>query len=201
MKYVTASALVLFGLAACSGPGAVTPRGALMYQVPSPPSVKYLTEGSQDVMVDAGAMGSITSTSSSETILAMDFVTGPDGVEVTTRFEKVSASVDQPMGGTISATEADVEGDLIFTLDGRGRGTVVSVPEVTGSAEQRRRLIYFMGMDKVRFRRPVVPGDQILFEAKMLKFRSKAAKMSGTATVDNQLVAEAELMASFGENK
>ena len=72
---------------------------------------------------------------------------------------------------------------------------------LTGSAEQRSRLIYFMGMDKVRFRKPVVPGDQILFNAKIIKFRSKAAKMSGIATVDNQMVAEAELMASFGETK
>ena len=71
----------------------------------------------------------------------------------------------------------------------------------SGSAENRRRLIYFMGMDKVRFRRPVQPGDQIIFEAKILKFRSKAAKMSGIATVDNELAAEAELLASFGENK
>jgi 3-hydroxyacyl-[acyl-carrier-protein] dehydratase len=72
---------------------------------------------------------------------------------------------------------------------------------LTGSVEQRNRLIYFMGMDKVRFRKPVVPGDQIILEAKILKFRSKAAKMSGIATVDNQMVAEAELMASFGESK
>ena len=72
---------------------------------------------------------------------------------------------------------------------------------LTGSTEQRSRLIYFMGMDKVRFRKPVVPGDQILFNAKIIKFRSKVAKMSGIATVDDQLVAEAELMASFGENK
>jgi 3-hydroxyacyl-[acyl-carrier-protein] dehydratase len=71
----------------------------------------------------------------------------------------------------------------------------------TGPPEKRDRLIYFMGMDKVRFRRMVVPGDQIIFEAKILKFRSKAAKMFGTATVDGQLVAEAELMASFGESK
>ena len=72
---------------------------------------------------------------------------------------------------------------------------------LTGSTEQRSRHIYFMGMDKVRFRKPVVPGDQILFNAKIIKFRSKVAKMSGIATVDDQLVAEAELMASFGENK
>jgi beta-hydroxyacyl-ACP dehydratase FabZ len=72
---------------------------------------------------------------------------------------------------------------------------------LTGSVEQRNRLIYFMGMDKVRFRKPVVPGDQIILEAKIIKFRSKAAKMSGIATVNDQMVAEAELMASFGESK
>jgi beta-hydroxyacyl-ACP dehydratase FabZ len=71
----------------------------------------------------------------------------------------------------------------------------------TGADEKRNSLIYFMGMDKVRFRKPVVPGDQIIFNAKIIKFRSKVAKMSGTASVDSQLVAEAELMASFGGSK
>ena len=70
----------------------------------------------------------------------------------------------------------------------------------TSPPEKRNRLIYFMGIDKVRFRRMVVPGDQIIFEAKILKFKTKVAKMSGTATVDGQLVAEAELMASFGDS-
>jgi beta-hydroxyacyl-ACP dehydratase FabZ len=70
----------------------------------------------------------------------------------------------------------------------------------SGASENRRRLIYFMGMDRVRFRKPVVPGDQIIFEARILKFRLKAAKMSGTAKVEDQLVAEAELLASFGES-
>ena len=71
----------------------------------------------------------------------------------------------------------------------------------TAPSDKRNRLIYFMGMDRVRFRKMVLPGDQIIFEAKILKFRSKVAKMSGTATVDDQLVAEAELMASFGDPK
>lgn len=71
----------------------------------------------------------------------------------------------------------------------------------TAPSEKRNRLIYFMGMDKVRFRKMVLPGDQIILKAKILKFRSKVAKMSGTATVDDQLVAEAELMASFGDIK
>lgn len=71
----------------------------------------------------------------------------------------------------------------------------------SGPADKHGQLIYFMGMDKVRFRKPVVPGDQLIFEARILKMRTKVAKMTGTAFVDNQLVAEAELMASFGESK
>jgi len=78
-------------------------------------------------------------------------------------------------------------------------GGVLAYESMT--ADSRGQLIYFMGMDKVRFRKPVVPGDQIIFEAKILKLRSTVAKIAGTATVDNQLVAEAELMASIGEKK
>ena len=66
--------------------------------------------------------------------------------------------------------------------------------------EKRGEIIYFMGMDAVRFRRPVVPGDQLILEAKVLKMRSRVAKMAGRALVADQLVAEAELMASFGES-
>jgi beta-hydroxyacyl-ACP dehydratase FabZ len=69
-----------------------------------------------------------------------------------------------------------------------------SLPE-----EKQGSLIYFMGMNKVKFRKPVVPGDQIIFEIKFLKQRAKVFKMSGMAFVDEKLVAEAELMASFGE--
>ena len=60
-------------------------------------------------------------------------------------------------------------------------------------------LIYFMGMDKVKFRKPVVPGDQLIFEIRFLRQRSKVFKMSGTATVDGKKVTEAELMATFGD--
>ena len=59
-------------------------------------------------------------------------------------------------------------------------------------------VIYFTGIDKVRFRRPVIPGDQIVFEIEFLKIRSRVVKMAGKATVEGKLAAEAELMASFG---
>ncbi|MBW1841231.1 MAG: 3-hydroxyacyl-ACP dehydratase FabZ [Deltaproteobacteria bacterium] len=60
-------------------------------------------------------------------------------------------------------------------------------------------IAYFMGMDKVRFRKPVVPGDQLILELRILRRRAKVFKMSGTARVDETLVAEAELMAGFGD--
>jgi len=62
-------------------------------------------------------------------------------------------------------------------------------------------LIYFMGMDKVKFRKPVTPGDQLIFEMKFLKQRRNVFRMSGTAYVDEDVVAQAELMATFGEEK
>jgi len=67
--------------------------------------------------------------------------------------------------------------------------------------EPQGTLIYFMGMDKVKFRKPVIPGDQLIFEMQFLKKRRNVFKMSGTAYVDKKVVAQAELMATFGEGK
>ena len=67
--------------------------------------------------------------------------------------------------------------------------------------EKRGTLVYFMGMDKVKFRKPVVPGDQIIFEVSLLRERLGAIKMAGKAKVDDKVVAEAELMAAFGEKQ
>ncbi|MBN1276750.1 MAG: 3-hydroxyacyl-ACP dehydratase FabZ [Deltaproteobacteria bacterium] len=58
--------------------------------------------------------------------------------------------------------------------------------------------IYFMSMDKVKFRRPVVPGDQLIFRVEALRTGSKVWKMAGKAFVLNDLAAEAELVATIG---
>jgi len=57
------------------------------------------------------------------------------------------------------------------------------------------KVMYFMSLDHVKFRRPVVPGDQIRFELEMLSFRGKTCKMKGVGYVEGQVVAEAEMMA------
>ena len=58
------------------------------------------------------------------------------------------------------------------------------------------KVVYFMSLDNVKFRRPVVPGDQIRFELDMVQFRGKTCKMKGVGYVDGQVVAEADMMAS-----
>jgi UDP-3-O-[3-hydroxymyristoyl] N-acetylglucosamine deacetylase/3-hydroxyacyl-[acyl-carrier-protein] dehydratase len=57
------------------------------------------------------------------------------------------------------------------------------------------KVVYFMSLDAVKFRRPVVPGDQIRFELEMLAFRGRTCRMKGAGYVDGQMVAEAEMMA------
>lgn len=59
------------------------------------------------------------------------------------------------------------------------------------------KLAYFAGVDKARFRRVVRPGDQLLYKLELVKQKGKVIKMAGKVYVDDQLVTEAELMASF----
>jgi UDP-3-O-[3-hydroxymyristoyl] N-acetylglucosamine deacetylase/3-hydroxyacyl-[acyl-carrier-protein] dehydratase len=65
--------------------------------------------------------------------------------------------------------------------------------------DPNNKLMYFMGIDGAKFRRPVLPGDQLRFVLRLLKIRKGATKMRGEAFVDDQLVAEAELMATVVE--
>jgi UDP-3-O-[3-hydroxymyristoyl] N-acetylglucosamine deacetylase/3-hydroxyacyl-[acyl-carrier-protein] dehydratase len=66
-------------------------------------------------------------------------------------------------------------------------------------ANPEDKLVYFTGVDKVKFRKPVRPGDQVRFEVEMLKLRQSMCKMSGKAFVANELVCEAELSAAVVE--
>jgi beta-hydroxyacyl-ACP dehydratase FabZ len=60
-------------------------------------------------------------------------------------------------------------------------------------ARVEKKVMYFTGIDKARFRRPVMPGDQLRFELELLQLRRQVCRMRGEASVDGKLVAEAEL--------
>ena len=65
---------------------------------------------------------------------------------------------------------------------------------ILNKTDNMRRLVYFMSVDKVKFRKPVVPGDQLVLEAELGKLRARIGQVSARALVDNKLVCEGELM-------
>ena len=60
--------------------------------------------------------------------------------------------------------------------------------------DRDQKLLFFTGIDNARFRRPVVPGDQLRIEVTVLQWRSRAVKMLGSITVDGKLVCDATVM-------
>jgi len=73
---------------------------------------------------------------------------------------------------------------------------LLSTPEHLGNPA-----VYLMSLDKVRFRRPVVPGDQLIMELSVLRGGTKFFRMAGKATVDGVLVAEGEFMAMIDQDE
>ena len=57
------------------------------------------------------------------------------------------------------------------------------------------KVVYFLSLDNVKFRRPVKPGDQIRQEVEMVQLRGRTCRMKGVAFVDGTVVCEAEMMA------
>ena len=65
--------------------------------------------------------------------------------------------------------------------------------------DRANKIPFFSGIDKARFRRPVVPGDTLTLEVIALRTGSKVQKMHGIARVDGQVTAEAEIMCILGD--
>ncbi len=66
--------------------------------------------------------------------------------------------------------------------------------------DREKKLIYFTGIENARFRRPVVPGDQLRIEMELLSRRNNFGKMQGRATVDGKLVADAAVWFAIVEH-
>ena len=72
-----------------------------------------------------------------------------------------------------------------------GVGLLGSIPEA------KRKLLYLTGVDRCKFRRPVVPGDQLRIEAEIVSMKSRLSKCRARATVEGALCAEAELTSAM----
>ena len=87
-------------------------------------------------------------------------------------------------------------GVLIVEAMAQTAGVLVfkSMPE-----EDHKRSVFFLGMDNVKFRKPVIPGDQLRLELEITRHRQSIWGFKGKAFVDEKLVAEADLLAMLGE--
>lgn len=85
----------------------------------------------------------------------------------------------------------------VLIIEGMAQaGGVLALASQAG--ELHGKPLYFMALDKVRFRGPVGPGDQLFFNIKFLKKSSWALKFSGIATVNEKTISEAELTGTWG---
>jgi 3-hydroxyacyl-[acyl-carrier-protein] dehydratase len=71
--------------------------------------------------------------------------------------------------------------------------------QTMGRVSDSSAVYYFVGIDSARFKRPVVPGDQLMLEVEILRISRSIWKYAGKATVDGQVTAEAELMCTLRE--
>jgi beta-hydroxyacyl-ACP dehydratase FabZ len=88
-------------------------------------------------------------------------------------------------------------GVLIIEAMAQTAGVLVlkSIPD------RASKLVLLVAVENARFRRPVVPGDTLRMEMKVLKRKASVAKMAGIATVDGQVVAEAEVMCKLADKE
>ncbi|MGA2194555.1 MAG: 3-hydroxyacyl-ACP dehydratase FabZ [Bryobacteraceae bacterium] len=67
--------------------------------------------------------------------------------------------------------------------------------------DRHNKLVLLVAVENARFRRPVVPGDTLRMEMKVIKRKASVAKMAGVATVDGMVVAEAEVMCKLADKE
>jgi len=88
-------------------------------------------------------------------------------------------------------------GVLVVEAMAQVGGILARLSEPESMTNMGDKAIYFVAIDKVRFRKPIYPGDQIIFELTALRKGSRIWKMKGTAMVNKEIAAEAELMAAL----
>ena len=64
---------------------------------------------------------------------------------------------------------------------------------ILSKPENRSRIVFFMGIERVRYRRPVVAGDQVRLEGEVVRLRAKMGTLRGRALVDGKVVCEGQM--------
>ncbi len=85
----------------------------------------------------------------------------------------------------------------VLVLEAMAQVAGIALLGVTEGRE--KKLLYLSGVDRCKFRRPVVPGDQLRIEARIVSLKTRVCKCRATASVDGKLCAEAELLSVLVE--
>ena len=93
----------------------------------------------------------------------------------------------------------NVTGDESYLSRVHGQPPVLPPTILTlAKPENREKLIYFMGIERVRYRRSVYPGDTVIIEARVQRLRSRMGVLKGVARVGDQVVAEGTMTFALG---
>ena len=127
--------------------------------------------------------------------LLIDRILGLDPGKIVHAIKNVS--INEPFFQGHFPGEPIFPGVLILEAMAQAGGFLV----LNSIEKPESKLMYFTGINNSRFKKPVTPGDQVHFEVSLDKFRLGTCKIIGTAKVDDQIVAQAEIMASVVERR
>ncbi|WP_456480189.1 3-hydroxyacyl-ACP dehydratase FabZ [Nautilia sp.] len=83
----------------------------------------------------------------------------------------------------------------VLIIEGMAQTGAILPFTVMSKEELSDKVVYFMSIDKAKFRKPVLPGDKLVYKVSTIKHRGKIWQLKGEAYVDGELVSEAELKA------
>jgi hypothetical protein len=159
-RHVAALLLLPLAAACASGPGGgPAPDAALAYTGLAGSTATYVQGDTVEIQIDAGGQFLEVSVDS-YSVLDVAFADAAPGVEVTATYREFDVAATNPMMGTQRADEDEIEGPVVWTLTPTGEGTLVSAPEIGGTAAQVVSPTaiagsFFMPLPG----RPVAPGD------------------------------------------
>ncbi len=107
-------------------------------------------------------------------------------------------SVNEPFFQGHFPMEPIMPGVLIIEGMAQTGGVLGRLSVMEAMGVEPGNAVFFMAIDKVKFRRPVVPGDQLIYEITALRTGSRVWKVAGRASVENEVAAEAQLVAQVG---
>ena len=83
----------------------------------------------------------------------------------------------------------------VLIIEGMAQTGAILPFTILDKEHLKEKVVYFMSIDKAKFRKPVKPGDKLVYKVKTIKHRGKIWQLGAKAYVDEELVAEAELKA------